>query len=109
LTKELARYNNVIAGSANSVNGNKNIVIGNYNTVDGSNNWIFVSKFTGKINRDLLIGQWRIELNKSNLILTNPRFAISFLDESRNQPLRQNYASQNRQLCMWDRWTRPDN
>jgi hypothetical protein len=60
LRKELARYNNVIAGGANSVNGNKNIVIGNYNTVDGSNNWIFVSKFTGKINGDLLIGQWRI-------------------------------------------------
>jgi len=56
----LAQYNNVIVGSANGVLGNKNLVIGNYNSITGSNNWVFVSKFTGKIDGDLLIGDWRI-------------------------------------------------
>jgi predicted lipoprotein len=56
----LAQYNNVIAGSGNAVNGNKNLVIGNYNNVEGNNNWVFVSKFTGKVNGNLLIGTWRI-------------------------------------------------
>jgi len=62
LSAALAQYNNVIVGTGNSANGNKNIVIGNYNNVEGSNNWIFVSQYTGKINGDLLIGNWRIEL-----------------------------------------------
>jgi len=60
MSDSLAQYNNVIAGSGNSVNGNKNLVIGSYDNIDGSNNWVFVSAFTGKINGDLLIGDWRI-------------------------------------------------
>jgi hypothetical protein len=60
LRNELSNYNNVIAGEGNYANGNKNVVVGTYNTVNGSNNWIFVSKFTGKINGDLLFKKWRI-------------------------------------------------
>ncbi len=60
LRNELVSYNNVIAGEGNYVNGKKNVVVGKYNTVNGSDNWIFVSKFTGEINGDLVIGKWRI-------------------------------------------------
>ena len=84
LTKALSQFNNVVAGGANKVNGHKNIVIGNYNNIEGSSNWVFVSAFTGKINGDLLVGEWRIELDKANLILINTRLAISFLNEAKN-------------------------
>jgi len=33
--------------------------------VEGDNNWVFVSGFEGSIDGDLLIGEWRIELDKS--------------------------------------------
>jgi hypothetical protein len=59
---ELIRYKNVVAGQGNAVDGNKNVVIGNYNKVDGDNNWVFVSKFGGKINGVLLVGYWMVEL-----------------------------------------------
>ena len=84
LTKALSQFNNVVAGGANTVNGNKNIVIGNYNNIEGSNNWVFISAFTGQINGQLLIGEWRIEMEKANLILINTRLAISFLNEAKN-------------------------
>lgn len=42
------------------VNGNKNLVIGNYNNVNGNNNWIFISKYTGNVNGDLIVGEWRV-------------------------------------------------
>ena len=60
MSQALRQYNNVIAGSGNSVNGRKNVVIGKYNNINGENNWVFISKFKGTINSDLLIGQWRI-------------------------------------------------
>ncbi len=77
---ELSRYNNVVAGQGNGVQGQKNVVIGNYNNVDGDNNWVFVSKFGGKINGFLLVGDWMLELEKSELILKSPRIAISYID-----------------------------
>ena len=69
----------MIAGTHNKVNGTKNIVIGNYVDIKGSNNWVFVTKFTGETNGDLIIGSWRIVLDKSSNILVSPRFAITFL------------------------------
>ena len=74
----------ILAGGGNALNGSKNFVIGNYNNVQGSNNWIFVSKFTGKINGDLLIADWRVEIDKAKLILINPMLSISFIDASKN-------------------------
>lgn len=62
LRAELSRFNNVITGQGNEVNGRKNLIIGNYNNVQGDNNWVFVSKFGGKINGILLVGEWMIEL-----------------------------------------------
>jgi len=47
-------------GSNSSITGNKNIVIGNYDSITGSNNWVFVSNYTGIINGDLLLGNWRV-------------------------------------------------
>jgi hypothetical protein len=96
LRAELIKHNNVIAGAGNNIKGDKNIVIGNLNNVEGSNNWVFVSKFKGKTNGNLIIGKWRIQLDKTNLILTNPRFAISFLDAASNQPLKAKYVSKTR-------------
>jgi hypothetical protein len=60
LSNCLAQYNNVIVGTGNTVNGSKNFVIGNYDNIEGSSNWVFVSQFTGKINGDLLVGNWRV-------------------------------------------------
>ncbi len=108
LTKALSHYNNVVAGGGNTVHGNKNIVIGNYNNIEGSNNWVFISSFTGKINQELLVGKWRIEMEKANLILINTRLAISFLNEAKNLQ-RKNKYSKNRQFCQWDKWTNPKN
>ncbi len=41
VSKELAQYNNVVAGSGNSVVGQKNLMVGDNNHVVGSENWIF--------------------------------------------------------------------
>ena len=108
MTKALSHYNNVVAGGGNTVHGNKNIVIGNYNNIEGSNNWVFISSFTGKINRELLVGEWRIEMEKANLILINTRLAISFLNEAKNLQGKNKY-SKNRQFVQWDKWTNPKN
>lgn len=107
LSNCLAQYNNVIVGTGNTVNGSKNFVIGNYDNIEGSNNWVFVSQFTGKINGDLLVGNWRVQLDKSKYIIWSPRFAISFLNEEKNLPLKTKYAVK-RQLCKWDKWTHPE-
>jgi hypothetical protein len=80
LNYEMNKYNNVILGSGNKASGNKNVIVGNYNNIEGSNNWVFISKFTGKINGDLLISEWRVEIDKADQILEDARYAISFLD-----------------------------
>jgi hypothetical protein len=76
----MSRYNNVIVGKNNSVNGTKNIIVGSYNTIYGSNNFIFVEQFTGSANGDLLLELYRIDLAKVELILVDPTMAISFLN-----------------------------
>ncbi len=103
LSAALAQYNNVIGGTGNGVNGNKNIVIGNYNVVNGSNNWVFISKFTGNINGDLLVSNWRIELDKAIYVLINPRFVISNINDERNKKIKEKYSKKNRELCKWDK------
>jgi len=35
----------------------KNVLIENYNNIEGSNNWVFISKFRGEINGELLISE----------------------------------------------------
>lgn len=42
------------------VDGDKNVIVGSYNTITGSNNFVFIEKYTGQANGDLLIGKWRI-------------------------------------------------
>ncbi len=59
--------------------------MGNYNTVRGSNNYIFIEKYTGQANGDLLIGKWRIEIEKKRAILVNSTNAISFINEETNR------------------------
>jgi hypothetical protein len=107
LNTQLAQFNNVIAGAANSVNGDTNIVIGNYNDIEGSNNWVFVSNFKGNINGDLLVADWRVEIDKSRQILISPRRAISFIDESRNQAMRKKFYGRRRSFCKWGNWAEP--
>lgn len=68
---ELSHYNNVIFGVGDVVDGTKNLIIGSYDTVHGSNNFVFVDKYSGSIDGDLLVGKWRIELDKRYLL---PRF-----------------------------------
>jgi hypothetical protein len=92
----------VILGSNTAVTGNKNIIIGNYNNITGSNNWVFISNYTGKINGDLLLGKWRIEIDKDSLILINPRFAISYIYDYRNQNLWGKYGKE-KKFCSWKR------
>lgn len=90
----------MILGSNTAVAGNKNIVIGNYNNITGSNNWVFISNYTGKINGDLLLGKWRIEIDKDSLILVNPRFAISYIYEFKNQNFWGKYGKE-KKFCSW--------
>jgi len=96
----LVKYNNVVLGSGSSVNGNKNVIIGSYNNITGSNNWVFISNYTGSVNGDLLLKDWRIELDKDRLILINTRFAISYIDETKNEKLWGVFDKQ-RQFCSW--------
>jgi hypothetical protein len=70
----------VIRGKSNKVGGTKNVIVGNYNTLRGSNNYVFIEKYTGQANGDLLVGKWRIEIEKKMLILINSSFAISFIN-----------------------------
>jgi len=60
LESQVSQYNNVILGQGNSIDGSKNVIVGNYNTLKGSNNYVFIEKYSGQANGDLLIGKWRI-------------------------------------------------
>jgi hypothetical protein len=60
LSDQVSQYNNVVQGEKNSVDGSKNVIIGNYNSIKGSNNYVFIEKYIGQANGDLLIGKWRI-------------------------------------------------
>lgn len=53
--QELSQYNNVIYGDYNSLTGSGNLLIGSYDTIYGNNNFVFVDKFSGSINGDLLV------------------------------------------------------
>jgi len=50
----------VIAGQQNSIDGSKNFIVGSFNTLKGNDNYVFIEKYTGQANGDLLIGKWRI-------------------------------------------------
>jgi hypothetical protein len=41
----IKKYNNIIVGSANKVEGENNVVIGSYNNLTGQNSWIFASNY----------------------------------------------------------------
>jgi hypothetical protein len=55
--------------------------VGNYDTISGSNNFVFIDHFDGYINGDLLVGKWRVELDKKDFIKLSPSFAIYFINE----------------------------
>jgi hypothetical protein len=80
VTSQVSDSDNVIRGKSNTVRGTKNVIVGNYNTLRGSNNYLFIEKYTGQANGDLLVGKWRIEIEKKTLILINSGFAISFIN-----------------------------
>ena len=50
----------MIQGKKNAIDGNENVIVGSYNTLKGNNNYVFIEKYTGQANGDLLIGKWRI-------------------------------------------------
>ena len=85
VTSQVTDFDNVIRGKSNRVGGTKNVIVGNYNTLRGSNNYVFIEKYTGQANGDLLVGKWRIEIEKKRLILINSSFAISFINSETNR------------------------
>lgn len=42
----------------------ENIILGSYDNVIGNNNFVFVSKYSGEINGDLIIENWEVEFDK---------------------------------------------
>lgn len=85
VTLQVSDYENTIRGRANIIGGKNNVVVGSFNTLRGSNNYVFIEKYKGQANGDLLIGRWRIEIEKKTLILINSGFAISFINEETNR------------------------
>lgn len=73
---ELQQYNNVLFGNNNGVIGKNNLVVGDNNHVAGSNNWIFSEGFNGQADKDLILDQWQIEVDKAETIPVDPHIAI---------------------------------
>jgi hypothetical protein len=75
----LSQFNNILIGAHINVTGNKNMVIGSYNTIYGNNNWVFVPNYVGNITGDLVLDKWKIEMDKKELILHDPKIAVSLI------------------------------
>ena len=60
---------------------------------------MFIEKYKGQANGDLLLGKWRIEIEKKTLILINSGFAISFINEETNRKYLR-YLTESRQFSL---------
>jgi hypothetical protein len=65
-----------LIGNDNAAVGKKNLIIGDGNKVTGSSNWIFSEGFNGVADRDLILDQWQIEVDKAETIPIDPNIAI---------------------------------
>lgn len=65
ISRELSQYNNVMIGLNNHSVGSKNLIIGDNNRVVGSNNWIFSERFSGTAEKDLILDNWQVEVDKA--------------------------------------------
>jgi hypothetical protein len=82
VNKILSSFDGYVNGVNNKVAGKKNIVFGNNNKIKGNNNWVFVSNYSGRnIYGDLIVNDFRVEMDKITLILVNPNLAISYIDQ----------------------------
>lgn len=79
--KYLLKYNNVIIGSDNFVNGSGNVIIGSRDSLTGNNNWVFASDYQSTNPEDgvLIIEVYLIELSEMFDLITNPRGVIRCL------------------------------
>jgi len=50
--------------------------LGSYDTIVGSGNYVFVPKYTGEISGDLVIMNWRIQLDMRNYTMTDPNRVV---------------------------------
>lgn len=88
-----------MSGVDNLVAGKKNIVFGNNNRIKGNNNWVFVSNYSGRnIYGDLIVNDFRVEMDKISLILVNPNLAISYINQDKNKELKNKYFKKQIQL-----------
>lgn len=77
---------NWVDGNNNLVAGKGNLVIGSNNKLVGINSWFFTSNYHSTVNQIdegiLVLGNYKIVLSKANLILSDPRLAITMIDSS---------------------------
>lgn len=88
---------NWVDGDNNFVAGKGNLVIGSNNKFIGINSWFFTSDYHSAGNQIdegiLVLGNYKIILSKAHLILNDPRQAISMIDSSEFEALKnQNVA-----------------
>lgn len=76
VSAELRQYNNVLVGNNNGAAGRSNLIVGDSNHVVGSNNWIFSEGFNGQADKDLILDNWQVEVDKAESIPIDPRIAI---------------------------------
>ena len=76
---------NYIKGKGNKVKGRGNVVLGNKNGMRGKDNWCFTSNYKtcdNYIDEGVLaIGNYKIELYYAEYILSDPRYAISMINQ----------------------------
>jgi hypothetical protein len=51
--------------------------MGSRNKVNGQRNWVFSTNYDGTADRVLVLGQWKIELERIEDIRVDPALAIS--------------------------------
>ncbi len=81
-------------GGKNVVNGSQNMIYGENNIITGDYNWIFISDYVGKIKGNIVVGRWKLELDKIDQIILDPRNAISLISFEEMQTLLRLYNEQ---------------
>lgn len=62
----------MVIGSNNTITGSGSLLIGNYDNITGGNNFVFVSNYAGSIDGDLVIENWKVQLDKRYLTVVYP-------------------------------------
>jgi hypothetical protein len=66
----------VAIGIENKVIGTNNLILGDSNKIKGSENWIFSEGFNGQADKDIILDNWQVEVDKAESIIIDPRIAI---------------------------------